>query len=333
MTDQAGFALNLHRVAVPDPSENACWSPLSVASALSLAREAARGRTRAELDALLGDFDPADSLDVPGLAVANTLWASDRLVLNPGFSLASSVRRTDFRDHVTARKLINADVEQTTRGLIPELLAQVSPDAVAYLVNALYLKAGWETPFQRGATKPRLFHAPGGDVEVPTMTVTAELGHTRHDGWLTLGLPATSGVEVLVLVPDWSLEQPLDPSVFEVDDSARVALSLPEVDVRARFELTGTLQTVGVAALFSPAAQLSGLSPDALHVSEVVHEAVLRVDEKGLEGAAATAMGMTRGGRRLREEPIVVTVDRPFLLAVRHARSKAIYFLAQVARP
>jgi len=28
-----------------------------------------------------------------------------------------------------------------------------------------------------------------------------------------------------------------------------------------------------------------------------------------------------------------VDVDRPFLLAVRHARSGAIYFLAQVARP
>jgi serine protease inhibitor len=29
----------------------------------------------------------------------------------------------------------------------------------------------------------------------------------------------------------------------------------------------------------------------------------------------------------------VVQVDRPFLLVVRHAESKAVYFLAQVARP
>lgn len=98
MTDQADFALNLHRVAVPDPSSTACWSPFSVAGALALAREAARGETRAELDGLLRGFDAADALDVPELAVANTLWADDDLTLNPDFSLTSSVRRTAFSD-------------------------------------------------------------------------------------------------------------------------------------------------------------------------------------------------------------------------------------------
>ena len=77
MTDQTTFALDLHRVAVPDPVANACWSPFSVASALALVREAARGKTRAELDRW--------SRVRPGrarrqdLAVANTLWADDTL--------------------------------------------------------------------------------------------------------------------------------------------------------------------------------------------------------------------------------------------------------------
>ncbi len=86
--------------------------------------------------------------------------------------------------------------------------------------------------------------------------------------------------------------------------------------------------------MFSSRADLSGLSPDErLFVDHVIHEAVLRIDEQGLEGAAATAV-MIRPGRSPRPtDPVVVTVDRPFLLAVRHARSKAIYFLAQVARP
>ncbi|MFS8105254.1 serpin family protein, partial [Lentzea alba] len=317
MTDQADFALKLHRVAVPDPAENACWSPFSVATALALVREGARGETRAELDVLLRDFHPRGALDVPELAVANSLWADDSLALNPEFSLASSVRRTAFSDHRTARKLINADVEEATRGLIPELLGTVSPATVAVLVNALYLKVGWRNPFRSNATKPRNFHAPDGDVEVPTMKVTAELGYTRHDGWQTIALPAKSGVEMLVLLPDASLEQPLDPSVFEVRDTTKVALSLPKVDVRANFELSEDLPRLGVKAMFSSDADLSGISPDHLVVSEVVHEAVLRLDEQGLEGAAATAVMIGRGavpGRRA--EPIVVNVDRPFLLAV-----------------
>ncbi|MGW4209709.1 serpin family protein [Lentzea sp. NPDC004789] len=333
MTDQASFARNLHRVAVPDPKENACWSPFSVASALALVREGARGRTRAELDALLRDFDPGDALDVPELSVANKLWADDSLTLNPGFSLASSVRRTAFADPATARKLINADVEEATRGLVPELLGRLSPAAVAVLVNALYLKAGWRNPFKAGATKPRNFHAPGGDVEVPTMKVTAKLGYARHDGWQTVALPTEDRVEMLVLLPDTSLEQPLDPSVFEVRTTTEVALSLPKVDVSANYDLAETLAELGVRAMFAEDADLGGISPDHLIVSEVVHEAVLRVDEQGLEGAAATAVMISRGARPNRRDPIVVTVDRPFLLAVRHARSKAIYFLAQIACP
>ncbi|WP_312877882.1 serpin family protein [Lentzea indica] len=335
MTDQADFALTMHRVAVPDPSSNACWSPFSVASALALAREAARGETRTELDALLKDFDAADALDVPELAVANTLWADDDLTLNPDFSLTSSVRRTAFSDPATVRKLVNTDVAETTRGLIPELLASPPPpDAAAIIVNALYLKVGWLNPFAAWETAEKPFHAPSGDVDVPTMKVIEKFRYARHEGWQTIVLPAASGVETVVLLPDESLEQPLDPSVLEATGRVNLELSLPKVDVREKFQLKGVLERLGVRRMFARDADFGGLSPDErLFVDDVIHEAVLRLDEEGLEGAAATAVTFRTVSLEIPTEPIVVTVDRPFLLAVRHARSGAIYFLAQVARP
>ncbi|MFD5824814.1 serpin family protein [Lentzea sp. NPDC060358] len=335
MTDQADFALDLHRVAVPDPSANACWSPYSVASALALAREAARGRTRTELDGLLGGFDASAALDVPELAVANTLWADDELTLDPGFSLTSSVRRTAFSDPSTVRKLVNTDVAETTRGLVPELLTDPPPaDAAAIIVNALYLKVGWLTPFAAGETAAKPFHAPGGVVDVPTMKVTEKFRYAHRGGWQTIVLPADSGVEAVVLLPDESLEQPLDPAVFDAETFTRLELSLPEVDVRAKFALKNTLRQLGVEHMFTRDADFSGLSPDErMHVDEVVHEAVLRLDEQGLEGAAATAVTFRTVSFEIPVDPVVVDVDRPFLLAVRHAASKAVYFLAQIARP
>lgn len=335
MTDQADFALTVHRVAVPDPSSNACWSPFSVASALALAREAGRGETRAELDGLLRDFDASDALDVPELAVANTLWADDHLTLNPDFSLASSVRRAAFSDPTTVRKLVNTDVAETTRGLIPELLASPPPpDAAAIIVNALYLKVGWLNPFAAWETADKPFHAPGGDVDVPTMKVTEKFRYARHEGWQTIVLPAASGVEAVILLPDTSLEQPFEESLLTAQNHTRLELSLPKVDVRAKFNLKSTLRQLGVDRMFTREADFSGLSPDErMFVDDVVHEAVLRVDEEGLEGAAATAITFRTVSIEIPADPIVVTVDRPFLLAVRHARSGAIYFLAQVARP
>ncbi|SDH37313.1 serpin B [Lentzea fradiae] len=333
MTDQADFALNLHRVAVPDPSSNACWSPFSVAGALALAREAARGETRAELDALLKGFDPADALDVPELAVANTLWADDDLTLDPGFPLASSVRRTAFSDPSTVRRLVNTDVAETTRGLIPELLESPPPsDAAAIIVNALYLKVGWLNRFSE--TTPKPFHAPGGDVDVPTMNVTEKFRYAHRDGWQTVVLPADSGVEAVVLLPDVSLEQPLTPAVFDAHEVTRLDLSLPRLDVRAKLTLRDTLRRLGVERMFTRDADFSGLSPDQrLFVDDVIHEAVLRLDEEGLEGAAATAVMFRTVSMEIPSDPVVVEVDRPFLLAVRHASSGAVYFLAQVARP
>ncbi|GAB2814720.1 serpin family protein [Lentzea nigeriaca] len=335
MTDQAQFALTVHRVAVPDPSSNACWSPFSVASALALAQEAARGETRAELDRLLAGFDPSDALDVPELAVANTLWADDDLTLNPDFSLTKSVRRTAFSDSTTVRKLVNTDVAETTRGLIPELLTSPPPpDAAAIIVNALYLKVGWLNPFSSWETARKPFHAPGGDVDVPTMKVTEKFRYARHDGWQTVVMPAASGVEAVILLPDTSLEQPLEVSVLEASDRTNLELSLPKVDIREKFQLKGVLEQLGVQRMFARDADFSGLSPDErLFVDDVLHEAVLRLDEEGLEGAAATAVTFRTVSLEIPTEPIVVNVDRPFLLAVRHARSKAVYFLAQIARP
>jgi serpin B len=67
-------------------------------------------------------------------------------------------------------------------------------------------------------------------------------------------------------------------------------------------------------------------------VSDALHESVLKLDEQGLEGAAATAM-MIRLTAVSSETPVEVRVDRPFLLLVRHAATGAVYFLARVTDP
>ena len=56
------------------------------------------------------------------------------------------------------------------------------------------------------------------------------------------------------------------------------------------------------------------------------------MDEQGFEGAAATALTM-RLTSMIVDEPVAVTVDRPFLLLVRHAGTGAVYFLARVVEP
>jgi len=53
------------------------------------------------------------------------------------------------------------------------------------------------------------------------------------------------------------------------------------------------------------------------------------VDEEGTEAAAATAVIMVESAMPM--EPVEMTVDRPFLFAIRHRGTGTLLFLGQVA--
>lgn len=356
------FALAVHS-ALGAGGGNTCFSPYSVASALTLAARAARGQTRDELVALLGDpgeqaallreatqlVEETHSKEQPELAVANTLWADDRLPLEDSFKAelaewpGAAVASAPFENEPeAARALINDDVERTTRGLIPHLLppGSIDSDVAAVLVNALYLKAAWKLPFREANTSDAAFHAPSGTRDVPTMWLSESLGYAHRDGWQAVQLAAAGGLQAVVLLPDGELaeaEPRLDqPSLTRLLGEIRfkrVELALPKVSLDVSSLLGGVLRGLGVRTMFTDKADLSGLTPDPrLLVSEVVHQAVLRVDEQGFEGAAATALVMRLTSMMI-DDPVAVTVDRPFLLLVRHAGTGALYFVARVVEP
>jgi serine protease inhibitor len=347
-----------------DPADNIVWSPFSVASALALVTRGAAGTTRDELvSMLLGDksaevedvirlLDEAERLDEPHgdqqppvLQVANTLWADQRITIRQAFAAAlekmpsGSVRAAPFQeDPEGARGLINADVAKTTRNLIPELLPAgvIKYDTVAALVNALYLKVAWRHKFDEAATESRPFHAPGGVVSVPTMWLSENLGYARTSGWQVVTLPAIGGVEAVVLLPDGgelpSVTAATLKTLVDKPKRQKVSLRMPKLRVKLQAELTDVLNRLGVRTVFTDDADLSGVSEDPLAIQAVIHESVLKIDEQGLEGAAATAVMMRALSLDL-SKPVEVTVDRPFLLLVRHKDSGVVYFSARVNDP
>jgi serine protease inhibitor len=367
VTQHLAYTLNLHRATAPDPAANVCWSPFSVASALGLLAKGARGLTRDELVVLLlgeksGDLGELGALlkrasvlaphrdneDAPVIAVANTLWTDESVEILPDFIAElgrwtnGTVMSAPFRqDPRRARELINLDVAKTTRDLIPELLpaGSITADTVSSLVNALYLKCAWRYRFVEGGTKPLPFHTPGGTRDVPTMALSEQIGYASTDGWQVVRLPAIGGVEVHVLLPDDDLadaEPGLDADLLarllDAPRNQQVNLALPRVDVRMKAELSTPLDRLGVSTVFTDSADLSGITAARLAVEAVLHESVLKLDEQGLEGAAATAI-MMRMVSMPTSRPVEVHVDRPFLLVVRHKETGVVYFLARVTDP
>jgi serpin B len=75
------------------------------------------------------------------------------------------------------------------------------------------------------------------------------------------------------------------------------------------------------------------MSPDGknLYIQDVIHEAFIAVDEDGTEAAAATAVVVGRTSAP--QDVVELTVDRPFLFAIRDNDTGAILFLGRVVDP
>lgn len=311
------FALRLHR-ELPGV---VCWSPYSVAAALHITLRLASGETRAQLLEVLGDKG-LPSVHPPDFAVADRVWARE------GMNLPDPVRWFDDVD--TAVKLINADVEETTRGLIPSLLSSLHPATTAVLVNALYLKALWIEEFTDIGLEP--FHTPDGTVEVPTMMIEERLRYASLHGWQVVAIPALDDVEAVVLMPKRSLDVTPDllQTLLDAPQLREVRLTMPMLNLDYRAELREPLERLGAWGMFWSG---EGFSDAGLIVDQVVHQTVLKVDESGIEGAAATAKILYMSFGDVMRDPVVFRVDKPFLFVVRHARTGAVYFMARVFHP
>ncbi|GAF70919.1 unnamed protein product [marine sediment metagenome] len=68
-----------------------------------------------------------------------------------------------------------------------------------------------------------------------------------------------------------------------------------------------------------------------LFIAEVIHKAFVSVDEAGTEAAAASAVIMPLSMSP--EEPVDVTVDRPFVFLIRDIQTDTILFVGRIVDP
>lgn len=281
------------------------------------------------------------------LNLSNTLWVESNLALHPqlddeqvGPMSGSAIRRAPFaRSPSQSRDTINLETARQTNGLVPELLSPSEIDqlTVAALISTLYLRTSWVTPFRPPRPGPAPFATPHGNVYAPMMRANARMGYGERDGWRIVDIPALGGISATVLLPTgeplWQVEPKLNGHVLgtllDHVSPQQVMLSMPRLHLDSRPTLNAALQALGIRSLFNGTCDLTGLADAPMCVSHVGHQAVLRVDERGIEGAAATSMVMTRSSSM--QPPVTVTVDRPFLLLIR--RNAAVFFLARVTDP
>jgi serpin B len=355
---------------------NLVLSPYSVQVALGMTACGARGRTSREMLGVLGVHDVdqlggglgALSRHLEGLAgekkradgssarltldTANglfgqrgTAWEQDFLdVLARDF--AAGMLLVDYRTAPErARNLINGWTAGRTHHRIEEIVPADALDALTrlVLVNALYLKAPWETPFVKSATRPGPFRrADGSTVEATLMAgLLEDASYAETADWQSVRLPyAGRGLAMTVVLPRaGAMAHTWDvvvrggiANLLAAPQPKAVQLTLPKWRLRVRVPLADTLSALGMTTAFDAThADFSGMTrQEPLHISAVLHETFIAVDEEGTEAAAATAV---LAGTLAARVAVQMTVDRPYLYVIHDVKHQTPLVVGRVDDP
>ncbi|WAS89669.1 serpin family protein [Nannocystis punicea] len=374
--EERDFAVELFK-ALPAGEDNRAISPTSLRVAFGMLHEGARTVSEAEIaDALhftldkprlhnafnhidlefaarelptSGEVEGDDSVQ---LRLVNQVFGRldvewelpflDVLAVHYG----SDMHALDFRDDPEgSRKAINKWVAGETADRIDELLPPKSifSTVTGVLVNALYLKAPWERPFEYVQEGAKFTRKDASEVEVAMMHgVFDTTSYFKGAGVEAAELPLRgSELSMVFILPEAGT---FDAYVAGLDGAGLgevlaglslqpLELGVPRFTFESAFGLKKALQALGMTKSFElGGGDFSGLSSIQMAIADVYHSTFLGVDEKGVEAAAATAIVLydTEGGIGADQS---FTADRPFLFAIRDRGTDTLLWFGRVLDP
>ncbi|XP_061117821.1 alpha-1-antitrypsin-like isoform X1 [Conger conger] len=362
------FRLYKHISAQPDSqSKNVFFSPLSVSVALAALSVGARGKTHQQLFEGLGfnsteitteevsqafqhiHHNLNEKTDVD-LSLGNALFIGQDFKPRPEF--LESMKRyyesegfsTDFSKPEEAKEQINKYVNEKTKGKISELVQDVDPLTVMYLINYIYFKGKWEIPFDPKATKEHDFHVDDKTTVSVPMMYEEDYFHVYHDEDISthvLQLHYNESVSMMLVLPEKGL-QGLEEVVCKNHlqkwirsvGKKKYQVYVPKLSLKTSYQLKEILSEMGITDIFGDTADLTGISEGGkLAVSKVMQKATLDVDEAGATAAAATGIEIMVTSARFPAPTPVLKFDRPFMVFVLNRETRSIMFMGKIVNP
>lgn len=355
------------KTAETNTNTNTVFSPFSIWSALAMTSAGAERETLQQMQNVLAlpsgtphqtvatwTADLKKTTTVK-MKVANHLWGNRGQPFHPAFlklteqQYGASLETLDFSGNPDASRLqINQWVADNTEDKIRDLL---TPDLITaatklVLTNAVYFHGQWALPFEARLTRKDDFTLTSGEVVTPdTMTKLMPASYLENDLLQAVKLPYTGGEMAMILIlprktgslnnPACSTSEGFAQVLSKMTTEKRVIIQLPKFEASAKMKLADNLKALGMARAFTDQAQFSLISDSPLAISEVVHQAWIKVSEEGAEAAAATAVVALPGASMPKKEdpPKRFIADHPFLFFIVDTRNNGILFAGRMMNP
>jgi serpin B len=362
------FGLELFNRVASVATGNIMLSPLSASTALSMLLNGCSGDTYTQLQGTLkypsamtiSDINEAYKSLVDqllkvdpkvSLSLANAIFYRTGFSVKPNFL---SVMNADYKAAVeglnfalpAALNTINKWASDNTAGKIPKVLDEISPDAVMFLMNALYFKGDWTYQFDSKATQNRPF-TPDGVSQVNVSTMRSEVGARIASGtkYKAVEMPyGRTNFTMVVIVPDGTLAefypdftmecwQEITSALDSRDEFGKLIVQMPKFKFSYEKILNDQLNAMGMVDAFSPSqANLSGITDESVFVSFVKQNTFVEVDEEGTEAAAVTTIGIEQL-TSMPPQPHQFIIDKSFIFAIRERTTNTLLFIGKVVNP
>jgi serpin B len=340
------------------PGKNILISPFSIQTALAMAINGAGGNT---LDEMLGlmhcpgcdvntlnqhnknlHFYLTNQSGHPKLTVTNGyFYDKSRISIKEDFTktlqsdYSCTFKDENFNNEVQSLENINGWVKNQTNGKIDKILEKITPLDVAFLINALHFKADWSMGFNPESTSKQNFkRADGTIIKQDFVSGDRNVPHVSTAGFIMADLPFKDSTYSLSLVTHSDVGPTVKFSPAKYDELLkalkyqRALISFPKIKIAYLTELIPTLKSLGMNDAFNDQRadfKAMGTANKNIFINQVIHKAVLEVDEKGAEGAAVTAIGFG-----ITSVPQPLKFDKPFYLIIRNIRTKTILFIGYI---
>lgn len=361
------FAFELYSELNKNQQGNIFYSPYSISAALAMTYEGAKGQTADEMKSVF--HFPDNNILRPNFAAiynnintgnnayelrtGNALWVQhDYPFLENYISIVEKyyggkAANLDFIEETEkSRQTINSFIEEQTNNKIKDLIPPEVLNSMTRLVltNAIYFKGTWEWEFKKSSTSEQDFKiTPTNVVKTPMMYMKpekAEFNYADINDLQILELPYKGEeISMLILLPTEDLDS-IEPSLTaeklneykaQMKETKLDAIYLPKFEFDTKYFMEETLGAMGMPTAFSMAANFSGMDgTDWLYISKVIHQAFVKVDEKGTEAAAATAVVVSLKGIGPSN---IFRADHPFIFIIQERETGNILFLGRVTDP
>uniref|UniRef100_A0A8D1ALP4 Serpin domain-containing protein n=2 Tax=Euteleostomi TaxID=117571 RepID=A0A8D1ALP4_PIG len=361
----ADFAFSLYKKLAFHPDaegKNIFFSPVGISMALSMLAVGAKGSTYSQIYSslgysgfeteqvnegyehlihMLGHSRDAMQLEAgAGVAIREGLKVVDTFLKEVKHHYNSEAFSVDFSKPEIAAEEINKFIAKKTHDKITNMVKDLDSDTVMMLINYMYFRGKWDKPFDATLTQKADFQVDKDTtVKVDMMKRTGryDIYQDPINQTTVMMVPYKGNTSMMIVLPE-------DGKMKEVEESicrhhvktwhdklfrSSVDLFMPKFSITATSKLKGILHEMGIADAFSDTADFSGMIEEVkVKVSDVVHQAVLSVDEKGTEAAAATTIEIMPMSL-----PDTVVLNRPFMVLIVEDSTKSILFMGKITNP